>query len=151
MDNALVPLTFALVERENRDSWSWFLCLVWVHAMGPSREVGVISDRHQGILNIVPERTLGYVSHPVLEGKPNANLLRVRTEIHVHSDYIIQHYLGASCDSLSIRGELLPIDHYLGGLAGYHYVAFTKIPMVYSWSLGFASRTNIVLLRKVGH
>jgi hypothetical protein len=24
-DNALVPLTFALVERENRDSWSWFL------------------------------------------------------------------------------------------------------------------------------
>ena len=24
-DNALVPLAFALVERENRDSWSWFL------------------------------------------------------------------------------------------------------------------------------
>jgi hypothetical protein len=33
-----------------------------------------------------------------------------------------------SHDSLSTRGELVPIDHYLGGPAGHHYVAFTKIP-----------------------
>jgi hypothetical protein len=39
--------------------------------------------------------------------------------------------------SLSARRELLPIDHYLGGLAGYHYVAFTKIPWGYSRPLGF--------------
>jgi hypothetical protein len=32
-----------------------------------------------------------------------------------------------SHDSLYARGALLPIDHYLGDLAGYHYVAFTKI------------------------
>jgi hypothetical protein len=33
-----------------------------------------------------------------------------------------------SRDSLSARGELIPIDHSLGGLAGYHYVVVTKIP-----------------------
>jgi hypothetical protein len=55
-----------------------------------------------------------------------------------------------SRDSLSVRRELLSIDHYLGGLAGYHYVAFTKTPLVHSCSLGFASRTNAVHLPKVG-
>jgi hypothetical protein len=60
------------------------------------------------------------------------------------------HTLPKSRDSLSARGALLPIDHYLGGLAGYHYVAFTKIPLVCSCPLGFTSRTNIVLLPKVG-
>jgi hypothetical protein len=55
-----------------------------------------------------------------------------------------------SRDSLSARGELIPIDHYLGGLAGYHYVAFTKSPLVHSCLLGFASRTNAVHLPKVG-
>jgi hypothetical protein len=55
-----------------------------------------------------------------------------------------------SHDSLHARGELIPIDHYLGGLAGYHYVAFTKTLLVHSYSLGFASRTNIVHLPKVG-
>jgi hypothetical protein len=33
-----------------------------------------------------------------------------------------------SRDSRFARGELIPIDHFLGGLTGYHYVAFTKIP-----------------------
>ena len=42
-----------------------------------------------------------------------------------------------SHDSLSTRGELIPIDHYLGGPAGHHYVAFTKIPRDYSRLLGF--------------
>ena len=51
--NKLVPLAFALVEKENNDSWGWFLRLVWIHVVGPGREVGVISDRHQGILNVV--------------------------------------------------------------------------------------------------
>jgi hypothetical protein len=34
----------------------------------------------------------GEVSHPVLEGKPNANHVRVRIRTHVHSDYIIGHH-----------------------------------------------------------
>jgi hypothetical protein len=45
--------------------------------------------------------------------------------------------LPTSCDSLSARRELLPIDDYLGGLAGYHYEAFTKIPRGCSHPLGF--------------
>jgi hypothetical protein len=32
------------------------------------------------------------VSHPVLEGKPNANHVRARIRTHVHSDYIIGHH-----------------------------------------------------------
>jgi len=38
-DNALVPLAFALVEKENKDSCGWFLRLVWIHVVGPGREV----------------------------------------------------------------------------------------------------------------
>jgi hypothetical protein len=32
------------------------------------------------------------VSHPVLEGKPNANHVRARIRTHVHSDYINEHH-----------------------------------------------------------
>lgn len=45
-NNKLVPLAFALVEKENNDSWRWFLRLVQIHVVGPGREVDVISDRH---------------------------------------------------------------------------------------------------------
>ena len=34
--------------------------LVQIHVVGPGREVGVISDRHQGILNAVREQIEGY-------------------------------------------------------------------------------------------
>jgi hypothetical protein len=60
------------------------------------------------------------------------------------------HTLPTSRDSLSARGALLPIDHFLGGLEGYHYVAFTKILLVCSRPLGFASRTNTIFLPKGG-
>jgi hypothetical protein len=44
-----------------------------------------------------PFNTLGKslpcnVSHPVLEGKPNANYVRARIRTHVHSDYINEHH-----------------------------------------------------------
>jgi hypothetical protein len=32
------------------------------------------------------------MSHPVLEGKPNANLVRARIRTHIHSDNIIGHH-----------------------------------------------------------
>jgi hypothetical protein len=32
------------------------------------------------------------MSHPILEGKPNANHVRARIRTHVHSDYIIGHH-----------------------------------------------------------
>ena len=59
-NNKLVPLAFALVEKENNGSWGWFLRLVRIHVVGPGREVGVISDRHQGILNAMQEQIKGY-------------------------------------------------------------------------------------------
>jgi hypothetical protein len=34
----------------------------------------------------------GWLSHSVLEGKPNANHVRARIRTHVHSDYIIGHH-----------------------------------------------------------
>ena len=34
--------------------------LVRIHVVGPHRKVGVISDRHQGILSAVQEQILGY-------------------------------------------------------------------------------------------
>jgi hypothetical protein len=48
-------------------------------------------------------------------------------------------------------GLYRPDLHYRGEWPGIHYVAFTKIPLVHSYSLGFASRINIVLLPKVGN
>jgi hypothetical protein len=39
-NNMLVPLAFALVEKENNDNWGWFLRLVRIHVVGPGREVG---------------------------------------------------------------------------------------------------------------
>jgi hypothetical protein len=38
------------------------------------------------------ERWRGAVSHPISEGKPNANYVRARIRIHVHSDYINEHH-----------------------------------------------------------
>jgi hypothetical protein len=35
---------------------------------------------------------LGGLSHPVLEGKPNANYVRARIRTHVHIDYINEHH-----------------------------------------------------------
>ena len=51
--NRLVPLAFALVEVENNDNWEWFFKILRTRVIPVSREVCVISDRHQGILNAV--------------------------------------------------------------------------------------------------
>ena len=50
-DRQLVPLTFALTEGANNDSWSWFMKLVRRYVLGPSRQVCMICDRHHGLLN----------------------------------------------------------------------------------------------------
>jgi hypothetical protein len=41
-------------------------------------------------------------------------------------------------------GLYRPDLHYQSEWPGIHYVAFTKTPLMHSWSLGFASRTNAV-------
>jgi hypothetical protein len=43
-----------------------------------------------GAIRVNEERDM--MSHPVLEGKPNANHVRARIRIHVHNDYIIGHH-----------------------------------------------------------
>ena len=52
-NDRLVPLAFALVTTENNDNWEWFMNLVRTKCIEAQREVCVISDRHQGILNAV--------------------------------------------------------------------------------------------------
>jgi hypothetical protein len=54
-DRQLVPLAFAIMEKENSGSWDWFLCLVQRVVVGPRREICVISGRHAGILNVIRE------------------------------------------------------------------------------------------------
>uniref|UniRef100_K3ZZ77 SWIM-type domain-containing protein n=1 Tax=Setaria italica TaxID=4555 RepID=K3ZZ77_SETIT len=59
-EQQLVPLAFALVESENNESWSWFMKLVQVHVLGPSRIVCMISDRHHGLLNCAKDHIDGF-------------------------------------------------------------------------------------------
>jgi hypothetical protein len=71
------------------------------------------------------------------------------TDVPVSNTLQRLHTLPMSRDSHSAQRSWLPIDHYQGDLAGSHYVAFTKTPLVHSCSLGFASCTNAVHLPKV--
>ena len=43
-EGQLVPVAIALAESENNDSWSWFMRLVWVNVLSPSRQICMISD-----------------------------------------------------------------------------------------------------------
>ena len=52
-NDRLLPLAFALVTAENNDNWEWFMGLLRTMVFEPQREVCIISDRHQGILNAV--------------------------------------------------------------------------------------------------
>jgi AAA+ ATPase superfamily predicted ATPase len=55
VDRQLVPLAFAIVEKENNGSWGWFLHLVRRVVVGPGHEICVISDKHVRILNAMQE------------------------------------------------------------------------------------------------
>nr|XP_015649238.1 uncharacterized protein LOC107281915 [Oryza sativa Japonica Group] len=56
----LVPLAFALVERENTSNWEWFIDIVRRRLIGPNREVCIISGRHAGILNSIKNEIPGH-------------------------------------------------------------------------------------------
>jgi MULE transposase domain/SWIM zinc finger len=47
-ENQLIPLAFALVEKENRENWGWFMSWLRREVTGPGR-IGVISDQHLAI------------------------------------------------------------------------------------------------------
>ena len=59
-ENRLLPLAFALVNKEETSTWSWFLDRVRRVVVGHGRDICVISDRHAGILNAVQNIIPGY-------------------------------------------------------------------------------------------
>ena len=61
-ENQIVPLAFALAEGENNDSWSWFMRLLRLHVLGPSRTICLISDRHTEFLMLPVNTLMG--THP---------------------------------------------------------------------------------------
>jgi hypothetical protein len=71
------------------------------------------------------------------------------TDIPVSNALQRLHILPTSCDPFLPQVDQT-LKHYQGESARFHYVAFTKTPLVHSCSLGFASRTNTILLPKVG-
>ncbi|CAO2207022.1 unnamed protein product [Urochloa humidicola] len=54
-DGKVVPIAFAFVESENKDSWLWFLSLVKMAVVCERPNVCVLHDRHAGILSAVKE------------------------------------------------------------------------------------------------
>ena len=61
-ENSLLSWTFALVTTENNDNCEWFMHLMRAKVTKHDREVCIISDRHQGILNAVQKKIPGYAS-----------------------------------------------------------------------------------------
>jgi hypothetical protein len=70
-------------------------------------------------------------------------------DIPVYNTLQRLHTLPTSHDPFLPRVDQI-LKHYQGETVRFHYVAFTKTPLMHSWSLGFASRTNAVHLPKVG-
>ncbi|XP_078151905.1 uncharacterized protein LOC144547193 [Carex rostrata] len=48
-ENQLLPLAFAIVQKENEDNWGWFLHWLRINVIGVNIFVCVISDQHKGI------------------------------------------------------------------------------------------------------
>ena len=57
----IVPMAFALVEGENNESWSWFMLLLRVQVLSPSRTICLTSDRHPGLLNAAARHIDGFL------------------------------------------------------------------------------------------
>ena len=83
-NNTLVSLAFALVERDNKDNWGWFLRLVRRHVVGPSREVCVISE-HEAMFNSKHEAAVKLQNKgDLLPSKPNEHLNDAKGFAHTH-------------------------------------------------------------------
>ena len=60
-NNQLFPLTFAITEGENIDSWGWFLACIRNRVTQRTR-IYVISDRHPGIIAAMTDPHLGWTA-----------------------------------------------------------------------------------------
>ncbi|XP_059310725.1 uncharacterized protein LOC132062098 [Lycium ferocissimum] len=52
-NNNIFPFAYTVVARESFESWTSFLMLLWRHVVCERRGIGIISHRHQGILQCV--------------------------------------------------------------------------------------------------
>lgn len=52
-NNQLLPIAYALVESENKDSWFWFLCCLKIGVVRNRPDVCTISDRNTGLLSVL--------------------------------------------------------------------------------------------------
>ena len=57
-NNQLFPLTFAIIEDENIDSWGWFLACIR-NRVTQQTEICVIYDKHPGIMAATSDPHLG--------------------------------------------------------------------------------------------
>jgi hypothetical protein len=76
-------------------------------------------------------------NHSISKELPRSLITMSTDDISVCNSLQRSHTLPMSRDSRSPRGVLLPIDHFQGEPAGFHYVAFIKILRRYSRPLGF--------------
>ena len=60
-NNQLFPLTFAIIEGDNIDSWGWFLACIR-NKITQRTGICVISDRHPGIMAIMSDPHLGWAA-----------------------------------------------------------------------------------------
>ena len=60
-NNKLFPLTFAITEGENTDSWGWFLACIR-NTVTQRMGICVISDRHPGIMAAMTDPHLGWAA-----------------------------------------------------------------------------------------
>ena len=60
-NNQLFPLTFAITESENIDSWGWFLACIRNRVTQRTR-ICVISDRHPGIMAAMSDPHFGWAA-----------------------------------------------------------------------------------------
>jgi hypothetical protein len=79
-DNQIVPLTFALVESENTESWLWFSRHIKIAIIQPN--VCVLHDRHASILNAIKTLQQSMAEEEIGLAEPV-----------VHATYWCQHFL----------------------------------------------------------
>ncbi|KAJ1702202.1 hypothetical protein LUZ63_001981 [Rhynchospora breviuscula] len=59
-EQRLLPLAFAIVEKENEQCWGWFMNFVRRQVIGEGKKFCVVSDRHWGIRNTLKQPQYGW-------------------------------------------------------------------------------------------
>ena len=77
-NNQLFPLTFAIIEGENIDSWGWFLPCIR-NRVTQRTGICVISDKHPGIMAAISDPHLGWTAssayHRICTGHLASNFI----------------------------------------------------------------------------